>query len=257
MGRMLVGTSGYTYKDWRPDFYPDDVPDNNRLEYYSQHFPTVEINSTYYRIPHPRVMAHIAHKTPPGYDIVVKANKEMTHGWSGDESVIQQFKEAMAPLREVGKLGGVLFQFPWRFKNNSENWQVFPLFRRLLPDDELFVEFRHASWLHGPVAKILRDNGFGYCNVDEPKIRGLLPPQSVLTSEVGYVRFHSRDASKWWKGDKERYDYLYSEGELREWLPRIEELAQKAQKVYVFFNNCHAGQAVKSARMMMELMGSL
>ncbi|HEX2965507.1 MAG TPA: DUF72 domain-containing protein, partial [Syntrophorhabdaceae bacterium] len=116
------------------------------------------------------------------------------------------------------------------------------------------VEFRNAGWSHERYLDLLESVGLGYCVVDEPKLKGLLPFSPHLTSDTGYFRFHGRNPC-WFNAPLEvRYDYLYSEEELRQFVPSIKRIAEKAEGTYVFFNNCHKGQAAKNAMMMIEIM---
>ena len=128
--------------------------------------------------------------------------------------------------------------------------------RGAFPRDPLWVEFRHDSWAGEDVPALLRATGLGYCIVDEPALPGLMPPGVALTSEDAYVRFHGRNAHNWWSSATagDRYDYLYSPDELREWIDKVRALAEQARRTYLFFNNCHAGQAARNARLMSELL---
>jgi uncharacterized protein YecE (DUF72 family) len=123
-------------------------------------------------------------------------------------------------------------------------------------EDPLFVEFRNSSWITEEIFESLSRAGIGYCSVDEPNLRGLVPPVARVTADQGYVRLHGRNARTWWgRGGGDRYDYLYSEDELRQWIAKIKDMSQKARKTFIFFNNCHAGQAASNAQMMKELLG--
>ena len=127
--------------------------------------------------------------------------------------------------------------------------------RELLPQEPLHVEFRHESWLTPELEPWLEQQRLGYCVVDEPRMDGLMPPVAIVTGEDAYLRLHGRNAKSWWQGDRStRYDYDYSERELKEWVRKIRELADQARRTYVFFNNCHAGQAAKNAKLMQELL---
>ena len=186
----------------------------------------------------------------------VKANEATTHKL--DRSVAGQFNEAIAPAREAGRLAGVLCQFPYSFHNTARNRAYLGSLREDFPEVPLVVEFRNAQWAREAVYDFLRYHGLGFCCVDEPKLRGLMPPVAVATSPVAYVRFHSRDASKWYEsGGKERYNYLYKREELREWLPRVEALSREAESVYIFFNNCHAGHAAVNAQEFKRLLAEI
>ena len=215
----------------------------------------MEVKSTYYGIPDPRVLEQMANKTPPGFHFVVKLNKAMTHESSTDPKLYRDFLAILDPLKAAGKYDGLLGQFPWSFKRTPEAQRHLVAIRELLVDEPLHVEFRHDSWLTPDLAPWLRQYGLGYCVVDEPRLKGLLPSVALVTTEDAYVRLHGRNAKNWWQGDRStRYDYDYSETELREWIAKIQELAQQARRTYLFFNNCHAGQAARNAKLMQELL---
>jgi len=243
---IIVGTSGYQYKDWVGPFYPEGTRPEKMLEAYAKHFPAVELNFTYYGMPRAKQMERMADRTPEGFAFVVKAHKTTTHEMSTDD--IPAFMEAMRPLDERGKFSGVLCQFPWAFKNTKDARAHLAAVRKGFGETPLFVEFRHASWITEPVFKFLASTGLLYVSVDEPELEGLVPRVGRLTGDMGYLRFHSRRGSTWWgSGGKLRYDYDYSPEELGEWLPTLEEFAKSARKVFVFFNNCHSGQAAANA----------
>jgi len=125
----------------------------------------------------------------------------------------------------------------------------------MLRPRSVFVEFRHASWERDDVPRWLAASDLGYCTVDEPALAGLVRPHEHVTAADGYVRLHGRNRQNWWgRGDGDRYDYRYREDELREWVTRIRSLARKSRRVWVFFNNCHAGQAVEGAFTMARLL---
>jgi uncharacterized protein YecE (DUF72 family) len=253
---ILVGTLGWSFPDWIGRFYPMGLPRADMLGYYSDHFPIVEVNSTYYRIPPPAVTEQMARKTPAGFRFTVKGPQVLTHEQTLDPEAMAAFRDCLAPLSAAGKLDGVLLQFPWSFRPGAASWDLLRGARREIPDVPLAIEFRHEGWARPETFTQLRDLGLGYCVVDEPKLPGLMPPVVELTSPIGYVRFHGRNQATWWAREpgKDRYDYLYSDAELREWTEKIHDLARRAEKVYVFFNNCHAGQAARNAALMQELL---
>jgi uncharacterized protein YecE (DUF72 family) len=254
-GSVVVGTSGYSFADWIGSFYPTGTRKGDMLKEYSRHFAAVEVNSTYYRIPHPVVLRRMEEKTPDGFEFVIKANQEMTHKHSKDIAIYRAFKEAIQPIIEAGKFSGVIAQFPWGFKHNPENRAHLGFLKEQFGDYPLFVEFRNDTWISEDIFEALRNAGIGYCSVDEPRLRGLVPPVARVTADRGYVRLHGRNAKNWWgRGGGDRYDYLYSESELREWLQKIKGMSTKARKTFVFFNNCHAGQAARNAQLMKDLL---
>jgi uncharacterized protein YecE (DUF72 family) len=253
---VRVGTSGFRYKDWSGVFYPDDLPADEQLPYYADRFNTLELNFTYYGIPRPKTIERMLDRTPQGFTFWVKANEATTH--KQDRSVAGQFNDAIAPAREAGRLAGVLCQFPYSFHNNQRNRRYLTTLPEDFPGVPLVVEFRNVRWAKPAVHDFLRFLGLGYCCVDEPELEGLMPRDAILTSPVGYVRFHSRDASKWYEGGgKERYNYRYSTDELKEWVPNVQTLDADAEEVYVFFNNCHAGNAAVNAEEFKRLLSDL
>ena len=253
--RVLVGTSGYSFADWVGPFYPPGTKPGDFLVHYSQHFNAVEVNSTYYRIPHPRVLELMEKKTPAGFHFVVKLHQSMTHEASRDPARYREFLAVLEPLKAAGKYDGLLAQFPWGFKRTEANHSHLEAMRELLPGEPLFVEFRHDSWITPDLAPWLTEHQLGYCSVDEPPLRGLVPPIAMATAEDGYVRMHGRNSETWWgRGGGDRYDYDYREDELKEWLKKISDLAETARRTYLFFNNCHAGQAARNAKLMQDLL---
>jgi uncharacterized protein YecE (DUF72 family) len=252
---ILIGTSGYSFADWVGPFYPSGTPRGAMLEYYARHFPVAEINATYYRIPTPRSFAAMAQRTPEEFKFVVKAHRSMTHERDEIGANIDGFRECLKPLDAAGKLSGVLLQFPWSFKHGPAALDHLTRVRAELSEPSLFAEFRHVSWVRDDVFAFLTDHRIGYCAVDEPDLPGLVPPVVRVTSSEGYVRFHGRNKGTWW-GDAEgdRYDYRYSKPELAEWVDKIRALDARTDRTFVFFNNCHGGQAVDGARLMAQLL---
>lgn len=255
-GRIRIGTSGYSFADWVGTFYPAGTARSRMLDEYIHHFDVVEINSSYYRVPDPRMFARMEEKTPPGFEFVVKLYKGMTHEIENDDSMYRAFSDSVVPLKDADKFGGYLAQFPWKFKKAKEAEAHLAALRERLGDDPLFVEFRHDSWIERETFEFLRELGIGYCAVDEPHLKGLVPPLVAVTADAGYVRFHGRNAKNWWgRGGGDRYDYDYSAGELSEWSEKLLKLEEKVKKVYAFFNNCHAGHAARNAELMIEMLG--
>jgi uncharacterized protein YecE (DUF72 family) len=282
--RILIGTSGYSFADWVGPFYPRGTRPSDFLAYYARHFDAVEVNSTYYGIPDPRVLERMERKTPPGFRFFVKLNQAMTHERVLEPARLREFRAAIAPLKAAGKYEGLLAQFPWGFRRTPANESHLSALRGALPEEPLFVEFRHDSWAGADLGDFLRSRQLGFCAVDEPALPGLMPPLVLVTGEDAYVRFHGRNARNWWRGSPptaavagtvrpsaapppdrapapgarpvsgDRYDHDYSAGELAEWVHRVRELAELARRTYLFFNNCHAGQAARSAKLMQQLL---
>jgi uncharacterized protein YecE (DUF72 family) len=255
---IYVGTSGFSFRDWVGPFYPPATPPVKMLEHYVQHFAAVEINSTYYRLPDPRVFEGIAARTPRTFRITVKTPAAVTHARTREPAAFQSFLRVLEPLERAGKLHGALAQFPFGFRNTPENQEYLHAVRSALPGVELFVEFRHDSWDRDETFALLRDLELGFVSVDEPHLPGLFPARTEVTGPVAYVRLHGRNSAQWWSGDRHRrYDYLYTDEELREWARRIHRLSNDARDTFVFFNNCYGGSAAQNAGQMNLLLGQL
>ena len=251
---VRVGTSGYSFADWIGPFYPQGIEKGKMLDFYVDYFDTVEVNSTYYRIPHPRVMANLEKKTPAGFQFMVKAHSSATHQRDQLEESAPAYFESLQPIAESGKLRGILAQFPWSFKRSRSNAEHLRRCRDVFADYPLFMEFRHNSWLTPKLFDWLSKNQIGYVSVDEPQLEGMLDADAVATTRTGYIRLHGRSAEQWWDGGALRYDYLYNDAELQEWVAKIERMREQTDAVYVYFNNCHEGQAVTNARRILEML---
>ena len=253
---MRIGASGFSYDDWRGPFYPARLAKARMLEHYARHFDTVEVNSTYYRLPPPHTFARMAERVPPGFVFAVKAPGDVTHG-EAPASVFVAFRECVAPLRERDMLGPILAQFPERFRPGQDAADRLRLLADELGDLDLVAEFRHEAWAGEETLDLLRELRIGFCVVDEPPLPGLMPPLVAVTSPIGYARFHGRNAAKWRTHEHawERYDYEYTEAQLAEWVPRLKTMAATARESYVYFNNHHEGQAARNAEMLARLLG--
>lgn len=250
---IYVGTSGYSYADWVGTFYPPSTRERDMLKLYAERFRAAELNFTYYRQPSARTIESIVRKLPHDFRLFAKANQETTH--KRDRAAAEPFKEGMKPAVEAGMLAGVLAQFPAAFKNTPENHDYLKHMAEDFAGLNLVVEFRTRDWSKLSTLELLRANGIGFCCVDEPQGLELMPPVAEATTSTAYVRFHSRDACKWYeRGGKERYNYLYKKEELAEWTPRVQKLDGISEIVYVFFNNCHAGHAPANAEQFRDML---
>ncbi len=250
---LRIGTSGFSYDDWIGPVYPEGLPAREHLQFYASLFSTVELNVTYYRVPAASTVTGWARKTPDDFLFAVKAYGELTHQRESHD--FAGFVAALAPLIEARKLGCVLAQFPYSFHPTDENKEYLRRLRAGFGDLPLVVELRNAGWVSDETFALLRAENLGYCCVDEPRLKGLMPPIAVATSDVAYVRFHGRNYAKWYAHEEawERYNYTYSESELREWLPKLEQLEEEAPLTLVYFNNHFQGQATKGARDLSQL----
>jgi uncharacterized protein YecE (DUF72 family) len=251
-----VGTSGYSYDDWVGPFYPPGTPRTCFLPHYAQHFRCVEVNYTYYRMPTAATLGAMCRNSGPGFRFVVKLPGDLTHERKSDAELFEQFRSALTPMLEEQRLGGVLAQFPFAFRPGPETRQFLETIRGGLEGLPVIVEFRNSAWLSPATFDLLRGLGLGYCCVDEPQLRGLMPPLAEVTSGVGYLRFHGRNAARWFEHEEawERYNYLYSREELGEWVDKARRIADQSQEAYAFFNNHYNAQAVQNASLFVDLL---
>jgi len=253
---IYIGTSGFSYQDWVGHFYPNNIQKRDMLQLYSRQFNTVEINSSYYRIPPAAVFYHLQEKVPENFKFAVKANQEMTHVRKMNGDIFREFKLALQPLLDHGKLGCILAQFPYSFHYNRNNRDYLYYLKEKMDELSLVVEFRNSCWINERVFDFLRKYQIGFCAVDQPHLKGLIPPVAEATSNLGYIRFHGRNKEKWWQHEHayERYDYLYNEQELTEWVPKVKQLIKKTADQYIFMNNHYRGKATKNALMLINLL---
>jgi uncharacterized protein YecE (DUF72 family) len=236
------------------------MPRQEWLAFYSSEFPTNELNFSYYRIPDARTLDLIAAKVPEGFLFSIKAYRGITHEREDAQatlaSQIEQFRAGLAPLIDAEKFACVLAQFPHSFHANQTNRAYLKRVREGFGDLPVVVEFRSRDWISERTFDELRELNFGYCCVDQPRFKSLVPPVAVATGPVAYVRFHGRNRAKWWQHDEawERYDYSYSDEELQEWIPKIHQLDEESPLTLVYMNNHWQGQAVGTARQLKMLM---
>jgi len=256
MGTLLIGTSGFSFDDWIGEVYPTGIKKQDMLPYYEKvlGFNALEVNYTYYTLPSKRTMESFIRRTSRDFCFAVKAYKGMTHEREGmTKEQFRVFRDGISPMGE--NLKALLFQFPYTFLPTKQNVDYLKVLRDEFREFPSVVEFRNAQWLEESCMDLLRESSFGHCIVDEPKLKGLLPFYPVLTSDTGYFRFHGRNKA-WFREPMEvRYNYLYTEQELRDFIPPIQDIAGKAETTFVFFNNCHAGKAAKNAQMLKRMLG--
>lgn len=251
---MLIGTAGYSYKDWIGPFYPKGIKQADMLEYYSKYFNFLELNSTYYHMPSLRLFGSLNRKTPEGFKFAVKVFSGFTHERNLDSTYAEKFIYALEPIKQNHKLVCILAQFPYSFHCNARNMDYLKKIREWFKDLEVSVEFRNQSWVKSEVIGLLKKENLGFVCVDEPRLRGLINNVVVSTSKIAYVRMHGRNAEKWYGGKgSERYNYLYSRNELVEWIHRIKELEKNSDTTIVSFNNHPLGKAVENAKMLIDM----
>ena len=256
-----IGTSGWSYPKgegtWNGNFYP--AGKINELEFYSQFFDTVEVNSSFYRPPGPGIVNNWAKRVPKGFLFAVKLWQKFTHPKmfkeaTGEVAAISQedvdtFKQSLEPLAKAGKLGALLAQFPPSFKNDAYGRQIIGALANSFGEYPLAVELRHRSWSDDrSTEKLLHELNIAWVQIDEPKFGSSIAPELPVTSDMAYFRFHGRNAADWWTGDAEtRYRYLYSEEEIKELAEKVKEAAAKTKLLFAFFNNHWKAYAPKNA----------
>ncbi len=244
---IKIGTSGFSFEDWRKEFYPENIEKGKMLDHYINFFDTVEINSTYYRIPHPMVMYNLVKKVPKHFEFIVKVPQSYTHKRTNLEKDVNDFNEAIKPVIENNMLSGLLAQFPYSFKYSEDALDYVCMCKDIVAPSKLFVEFRHDSWVNRTMYDRFCKENINYVAVDGPQLNGLLKPDFFTTGSTGYLRLHGRNSEKWWNGGALRYDYNYSHDEINEWVDKLSNSKSKMNKLFLFFNNCHGAQAVKNA----------
>jgi len=269
-GTIRVGTSGYSFADWKGTVYPAGIRQDEMLSYYEQAlgFDAVEVNASYYRILSRATAARMAAKTSPGFEFVVKAYRGTTHDPFDDRlggarpaperglEDLDATLDGLAPLRESGKLGAVLFQFPVFFAPSEQSYAYLRAVRARCGDVPAVVEFRNRRWATEETWAFLRDHELGFCAVDEPPLPRLMPFAEVVSSPVAYVRFHGCNPNWFNAPPAERYHYRYSDEELRPFVPAVRRMASAARRAYVFFNNCHLGHAAHNAAGFRGMLGA-
>ena len=262
---VRLGTCSFADEGLVKAWYPRGVSTPKaRLGYYAERFDTVEVDSPYYHLPDPAVTGRWAQRTPPEFVFHVKAHKTMTHHEEAEqEQAFADFRASLEPLELSGKLRGILLQYHPRFVKSDAAQQELSRVRSLLDPLVPLVEFRHRSWLEeaerADTFAFLERNGIAYVSVDAPRTRAsnVVPPVAAVTHRVAYVRFHGRNAKTWnirSERSSERFDWLYSETELEDWVPRLEHLSGGADEVYAMFNNNRDDFAPRSAAILRGLL---
>jgi uncharacterized protein YecE (DUF72 family) len=263
MGDVRIGPAGWSYADWKGVVYPDPTPKGFRpLEYLTQFFDTIEINSTFYRPPN----ADQAHgwvrqaEGNPRFKFAAKLWQRFTHersAWPGNDE-IHTYRTGIEPLANAAKLGAILVQFPWSFRRTPENRQWLARIIDAFSEYPLVVEVRHTSWDDAAFYDGLRDRNVAFCNIDQPTLRDCLGPSEIVTAPTAYVRLHGRNAENWFRDNipsYERYNYRYSAEELEPWTKRIRSIRELAEETYVVTNNHYRGQAIINALEIAEQLG--
>jgi uncharacterized protein YecE (DUF72 family) len=278
--RIRIGTSGWSYPSgqgtWNGIFYPQSGRARGRgkfdqLAFYAEHFDTVEINSSFYRVPAPETTADWAKRTPKDFAFSLKLFQKFTHPemfhkasgadpWNLGAADVDEMRRALDPLADAGKLGALLAQFPASFKNEPDSRAYLEWLLEQFAGYDVAVELRHRTWSDDPgetLALLDAANG-AWTQIDEPKFR--LSIRQDLRPNIGafyYLRLHGRNAKAWWKHEKseDRYDYLYTTGELEPIAEAVEDASRKVKKSYLYANNHFSAKSVANAAILKHRLG--
>ena len=278
---VRIGTSGWSYPTgegtWNGIFYP---PKGRRprgsgkfdeLTFYAEHFDTVEVNSSFYRIPSVQTTKSWAQRTPKPFEFALKLYQKFTHPemfekatgadpLDLDQKDVDEFRTAIEPLAAAGKLGALLAQFPASFKNETNTRGYLEWLLERFREYDLAVELRHRSWSDDPVETLQLLGAFGaaWVQIDEPKFRSSIRQNLLANVDTFYyLRLHGRNAAQWWKHEKseDRYNYLYSAEELKPIGEAVEEASREVKKAYVYANNHFSAKSVANAAILKHQLG--
>jgi uncharacterized protein YecE (DUF72 family) len=279
---IRIGTSGWSYPSgkgtWNGIFYPRQPPRRPRgtpkfdeLSFYAEHFDTVEVNSSFYRVPAATAVKKWAERTPASFEFSLKLYQKFTHpdmfakATGGDPSAlgrkdVDEFRDAIAPLAEAGKLGALLAQFPASFKNEPDSRAYLEWLLKSFREYPVAVELRHRSWSEAPeqTASLLSEFEAALAQIDEPKFRTSIR-QNLLPNvrSFYYLRLHGRNAAQWWKHDssEDRYNYLYSAEELEPFAEAAKTASREVKKAYLYANNHFSAKSVANAAILKTQLG--
>jgi uncharacterized protein YecE (DUF72 family) len=250
---ILVGTSGFQYRDWVPVFYPKSLKPDSWLRYYSQRFGCCELGFTHYRIPETLAIKEIIEETRGALPLVFRAPGRLSEPHPDNTDLARRFAAALWPLKDTGQLSGVLAQFSPKFEFMRDNFERLCLLRDSLEGIPLIAEFGCPDWHSPKAAKHLASARIALACVDG----GTSLKEKAFfcaTAEPAYIRFQGRNQSLQRDGSAQ-HDYLYSRAEFAAVIPEIRKLERESERVLVFMNNPWRGQAVLNARMLMEQLG--
>lgn len=257
MAEILIGTSGYDYPEWKGVFYPDDLKRKEFLEYYATRFNALELNNTFYNMPTADRLALFYERTQGKIYFSIKVNRTLTHepdrNW---KDRVQEMKTAVSPLMEKDVLSDLLFQLPQSFHYTTENRIYLAALLKEFESYPLAVEFRHKEWVRESVFAGLEERNASIVFCDMPNLKYLPDGTAVKTPFVGpsaYIRFHGRNADSWYADGTSRYDYEYSETELKDFMPVIEKAISEGKKVKSYFNNHPHGSGAKNGLQLVAL----
>ncbi|HKR62097.1 MAG TPA: DUF72 domain-containing protein [Thermoanaerobaculia bacterium] len=257
--KIRIGPAGWSYTDWEKVVYPPHGSKFDPLGYLSAFFDTIEINSPFYRIPPPTHAKSWVRRIAANRDF--KFTTKIFRGFTHEEAAlakddVKAFRNYLDPLMDANRLGAILLQFPWSFKNSPESREKLVALFNAFEKYPKALEVRHATFQNDEFFAFLNEHNVGWVNVDQPLFSDSVKPSDTVTGPVAYARFHGRNYEKWFahKESWERYNYLYSEKELEPWVTRIENMARN-QDTYVVTNNHFRGQAIVNAGDLKDALG--
>jgi len=252
--RMRIGTSGWSYPDWQGIVYPRGVRGTKQLLYLARYVDCVEINTSFYRPLNPAYAQkwNDSLADRPDFVFAAKLWQRFTHERSDPwtEREVALVKDGFGLLHEANRLGVVLAQFPWSFRPTQDSVDYLERLAEVFREYPLVVEVRNKSWDCDETWELLQRLQVGFCNIDQPKMRGNIGLTTHVTSDLTYFRLHGRNTREWFREDAgrdARYDYLYNEDELRELARSVLAALEKAEMGFLFTNNHFKGQALVNA----------
>ncbi|MGE5400688.1 MAG: DUF72 domain-containing protein [Ignavibacteriales bacterium] len=262
MIKTYVGTAGWSYKDWVPNFYPKSQTKNfDWLKFYAQYFNVVEVNSTYYTYLSPKIIEGWTEKIEDVEDFLftLKLHQDFTHARKFEQPNIKAVQDNLHILSRAQRLGGLLIQFPYSFAFDGAAIGHIRELNDIFGNYNRFVEVRHASWNNKDAYDFFRELDISLCTIDQPQIGKSVPFEPVITNSRAYFRFHGRNVEEWKKsidnyGKKqtyeqasERYKYLYTPGELVEIEQKLKEVYDQVKEIYVIMNNHPSSYGIVNA----------
>jgi uncharacterized protein YecE (DUF72 family) len=245
MASIRIGCSGWNYRSWAGDFYPQGCPQRRWLEHYATAFDTVELNTTFYRLPKREVVARWVEQTPEDFLFTVKSSRYLTHmkRLTDMGEGVRRLWERLEPLTTSPKCGPILWQLPPNFRRDDE--RLAQALDQLPPAQHHAFELRHPSWFEAgaPTLKLLEDHGVALVIGDRPEVHAF-QPQDAITADFTLVRFHYGTRGR--RGN-------YSETEIAAWAQRIDAWARAGTSVFAYFNNDWEGFAPRNAERLQQL----
>jgi len=257
--QIRIGPAGWSYKDWEGTVYPPHGSKFDHLAYLASFFDTIEINSPFYRIPPPTHSKSWVRRVAdnPNFKFTTKVFRGFTHDDAAlVDADVTAFRNYLDPLADSNRLGAVLLQYPWSFKNSDESRDKLAALFHAFDGYPLALEVRHATFQNEEFFQFLNDHDVAWVNVDQPLFHDSVKPSDAMTGPLAYARLHGRNYEKWFAHGEtwERYNYLYSKEELAPWVDRIQTMAA-AKETYVVTNNHFRGQAIVNAVELEESLG--